>query len=37
MGSDPALATAEHGARFLDVAATALVADLERFLAEPAG
>ena len=37
MGSDPSLATAEHGARFLDVAATALAADLERFLAEPAG
>ncbi|MEB3165180.1 MAG: creatininase family protein [Cyanobacteriota bacterium] len=32
MGSDPSLATAEHGARFLDVAATALAADLERFL-----
>ena len=37
MGSDPSLATAEHGARFLEVAATALAADLERFLAEPAG
>ena len=35
MGSDPFLASAEHGARFLDVAATALVADLERFLNEP--
>jgi creatinine amidohydrolase len=35
MGSDPFLASAEHGARFLDVAATALVADLERFLTEP--
>ena len=34
MGSDPYLAQAEHGARFLDVAATALAADLEAFLAE---
>jgi creatinine amidohydrolase len=34
MGSDPSLATAEHGARFLDVAATALTADLAAFLAE---
>jgi creatinine amidohydrolase len=37
MGSDPYLASAEHGARFLDVAATALTADLQRFLEEPAG
>jgi creatinine amidohydrolase len=36
MGSDPYLASAEHGARFLDVAATALTADLQRFLEEPA-
>jgi creatinine amidohydrolase len=35
MGSDPSLATAEHGSRFLDVAATALTADLQRFLEEP--
>ena len=35
MGSDPSLATAEHGHRFLDVAATALAADLQRFLEEP--
>jgi creatinine amidohydrolase len=34
MGSDPYLAQAEHGSRFLDLAATALAADLERFLAE---
>jgi len=37
MGSDPSLATAADGARFLEVAATALVADLERFLSEPNG
>lgn len=37
MGSDPYLASAEAGARFLDVAATALTADLQRFLEEPAG
>jgi creatinine amidohydrolase len=36
MGSDPYLASAEHGDRFLDVAATALAADLQRFLEEPA-
>ena len=36
MGSNPSLATADHGARFLDVAATALTADLQAFLAEPA-
>ena len=36
MGSNPSLATAEHGARFLDVAATALTADLQAFLAESA-
>ncbi len=36
MGSDPSLATAEHGARFLDVSAAALAKDLERFLGEPA-
>ena len=35
MGSHPSLATAEHGNRFLDVAATALAADLQRFLDEP--
>jgi creatinine amidohydrolase len=35
MGSDPSLATADHGHRFLDVAATALTADLQRFLEEP--
>jgi creatinine amidohydrolase len=34
MGSDPSLAQAEHGARFLELAATALTADLERFLIE---
>jgi len=33
MGSDPFLAEASHGERFLDLAATALTADLERFLA----
>jgi creatinine amidohydrolase len=37
MGSDPFLAQPEHGVRFLDVAATALSQDLERFLAEDAG
>jgi len=36
MGSDPYLACAEHGARFLDVAATALCRDLEQFLQDPA-
>ena len=36
MGSHPDLATAEDGRRFLDVAATGLVADLERFLSESA-
>ena len=36
MGSDPFLASAEHGARFLDVAATALCRDLAAFLEEPA-
>ncbi|MBW0166650.1 MAG: creatininase family protein [Vulcanococcus sp.] len=35
MGSDPSLATTDHGHRFLDVAATALTADLQRFLEEP--
>ena len=34
MGSDPYLAQADHGQRFLDLAATALAADLERFLAD---
>ncbi len=34
MGSDPFLATAEHGALFLDQAATALARDLEAFLTE---
>jgi creatinine amidohydrolase len=34
MGSDPFLASADHGARFLDLAATALTADLAAFLAE---
>ncbi|MCS5697950.1 creatininase family protein [Cyanobium sp. FGCU-52] len=34
MGSDPYLAQPDHGERFLDVAATALAADLEAFLAE---
>jgi creatinine amidohydrolase len=34
MGSDPFLATAEHGKRFLDVTATSLAADLQRFLEE---
>jgi creatinine amidohydrolase len=35
MGSDPFLASAEHGQQFLDLAATALAADLASFLAEP--
>ena len=35
MGSHPSLATADHGSRFLDVAATALTIDLQRFLQEP--
>jgi creatinine amidohydrolase len=35
MGSDPFLARAEHGARFLDLAAASLAADLVDFLAEP--
>ena len=35
MGSDPFLARAEHGKRFLDVTATSLAADLQRFLEEP--
>ena len=34
MGSDPFLASAADGARFLDLAATALAADLEAFLAD---
>jgi creatinine amidohydrolase len=34
MGSDPFLARAADGARFLDLAATALAADLEAFLAD---
>jgi creatinine amidohydrolase len=34
MGSHPHLAQAEHGERFLDLAADALAADLERFLAD---
>jgi len=34
MGSDPYLAQPEHGARFLDLAATALAEDLRRFLAD---
>jgi creatinine amidohydrolase len=37
MGSDPYLAQPDHGARFLDTAATALVADLREFLAESVG
>ena len=36
MGSDPSLAKAEHGERFLDLAATALCKDLEQFLASDA-
>ncbi len=32
MGSDPSLAEAHHGERFLDLAATALATDLQRFL-----
>ncbi|MEB3322615.1 MAG: creatininase family protein [Synechococcaceae cyanobacterium] len=36
MGSDPHLAEAGHGRRFLDLAATALADDLASFLAEPA-
>jgi creatinine amidohydrolase len=35
MGSDPYLASADHGRRFLDLASGALLADLEAFLAEP--
>ena len=35
MGSDPFLARADHGERFLDLAATALAGDLLAFLAEP--
>jgi creatinine amidohydrolase len=35
MGSDPFLAQAEHGSRFLNLASGALLADLEAFLAEP--
>jgi creatinine amidohydrolase len=34
MGSDPFLATAEHGARFLDEAAGALAEDLRAFLSD---
>jgi creatinine amidohydrolase len=34
MGSDPYLAQADHGARFLDAAAAALVEDLRDFLAD---
>ncbi len=34
MGSDPFLASADHGARFLDLAATALSEDLAEFLGE---
>ena len=37
MGSDPFLAKADHGARFLDLAATALVEDLSQFLSDAAG
>ncbi|MFN5695624.1 MAG: creatininase family protein, partial [Cyanobacteriota bacterium] len=37
MGSDPSLATAAHGARFLDLAATALSEELAAFLAEEPG
>ena len=36
MGSDPSLATADHGAQFLEVAAASLSSDLQRFLEEPA-
>jgi len=35
MGSDPFLASAEHGEHFLDLAATTLVHELEAFLGEP--
>jgi creatinine amidohydrolase len=34
MGSDPYLAQADHGARFLDLAAASLVEDLRDFLAD---
>ncbi|MFN5193431.1 MAG: creatininase family protein, partial [Cyanobacteriota bacterium] len=34
MGSDPSLARADHGSRFLDLASAALLADLEAFLGE---
>jgi creatinine amidohydrolase len=37
MGSDPFLAQPDHGAAFLDLAATALAKDLRTFLAEPSG
>jgi creatinine amidohydrolase len=36
MGSDPYLAHPDHGARFLDCAASALVEDLREFLEEAA-
>lgn len=36
MGSDPFLATSDHGARFLEVAASSLVRDLEAFLQDAA-
>jgi hypothetical protein len=35
MGSDPFLAQADHGAAFLELAATALAKDLRTFLADP--
>jgi creatinine amidohydrolase len=35
MGSDPFLAQADHGERFLELAAAALAEDLRSFLAEP--
>jgi creatinine amidohydrolase len=37
MGSDPFLARADHGARFLDLAASALSDDLADFLGPDSG
>jgi hypothetical protein len=37
MGSDPNLAEAAHGDVFIDLAATALLEDLQRFMADGEG